>query len=117
MKKIERQGTETLTIQNCPCCNGEIEVSECGYSSFNPGTAKCVGKCKRKWDLGYVNNEWDCGERWNELSREIKRKLKAFKLLEVNNTLASSRDFEREALAEEAELLLKELEEQIIDAS
>jgi len=116
MGKVERKATgmETLFLLNCPCCNGEIEVSECGYSSFNPGTAKCVGQCKREWELGYVNDQWDCGKIWNKLSAEIKRRLAAFELLKVNNPLTPSRDFAHETLAKEAEVLLKELKEYLI---
>ena len=45
MATISRPGTETLRLEDCPCCGGDVSVSDCGYSSFNPGTAKCSGEC------------------------------------------------------------------------
>jgi hypothetical protein len=38
----KKEGIETLQINDCPNCNGGVEVWDCGYSSFNPGIAKCL---------------------------------------------------------------------------
>jgi len=114
LTRITRPGIETLAISGCPCCGGSVLVTDCGYSSFNPGTATCKGVCKRKWDLGFVDDEWDAGLRWNTLSSVIKRKLLLLSTLRPNKRLSVSRDFAAEALADEASQLLKELEEIII---
>lgn len=58
---------ETLDILPCPFCNGAVQVRDCGYSTFNPGSAKCEGECKREWKLGLVDDRWDAGLSWNRL--------------------------------------------------
>jgi hypothetical protein len=117
---IERQATgkQTMAIADCPCCGGEISVSDCGYSTFNPGTAKCKGDCKRTWSFSQVEDKWDCGLRWNQRAAEIRRKLKLLSLLGVKRTGVSvSRDYHQEELEEEAEKLLKSFEESVIGAA
>ncbi len=118
MNKIERRatGVETLTLTACPCCGGDVNAGDYGYSSFNPGDAECSGECKRKWELGYVNDKWDAGKRWNQLAKDIQRKMCAFSLLKVDQELSTSRDFAREELKEEALRLLKTLEAVVIGA-
>jgi hypothetical protein len=44
-----------------------VLISDCGYTTFNPGSAKCLGECRREWQLGYVADAWDAGEHWNRL--------------------------------------------------
>lgn len=55
---------ETLTLLPCPYCNGPVIVKELGYSVFNPGTAQCK-PCRRRWNLGFVADEWGAGLIWN----------------------------------------------------
>jgi len=116
MSEVTRPGVETLKLLDCPCCGGSVDVFECGYSSFNPGSARCQGECRRVWELGYVDSEWDCGERWNEKAAEIAKGLRAFSLIRVDKKLTVSRDFSAEALHEKADRLLKKLEQSIIGA-
>lgn len=72
---------EELRILPCPFCNSGVRVTDCGYSSFNPGNAYC-GECGRGWKLGFVDSEWDAGLRWNELQpkaveiEQLKNRLK-----------------------------------------
>lgn len=77
MGKITRPATgeESLQIEDCPCCGGEISVGDCGYSSFNPGWAECKGKCKRRWSFSCVSDKWEVGERWNKKAVAIRKKL------------------------------------------
>lgn len=86
MGTIERtkKEKETLELEECPCCNGNIKIEDCGYSSFNPGWATCES-CARVWKLGWVDDQWDCGLRWNERATEIQRKLQAFSLITIDN--------------------------------
>ena len=56
---------EYLELNPCPYCNGDVIVTDCGYSSFNPGSARCIA-CQRTWALGYVDDAWQAGERWNK---------------------------------------------------
>jgi hypothetical protein len=117
---IERPATgkQTMAIADCPCCGGEIAVSDCGYSTFNPGTAKCTGDCKRTWGFSQVEDKWDCGLQWNRRATEIRRKLKLLSLLGVKRRGVSiSRDYALEDLEAEAELLLKSFEESVIGAA
>lgn len=84
MTDIMRQVTEKerLPIKPCPFCGGNIIAGDCGYSTFNPGFARCEGKCKREFKLGYVDNRWEAGLRWNEYApkavniEEAEKKLK-----------------------------------------
>lgn len=69
MKCVE----ETLDLLPCPFCGGEIITSDCGYTTFNPGSAKCLGECQRKWNLGMVEDAWDAGLRWNGLQPKAVR--------------------------------------------
>lgn len=75
MGRVTRKHTKTDTLELLPCpdCQGDITAGDCGYSSFNPGWAKCSG-CGREWDLGYVNNAWDAGEYWNAEQPKSKRR-------------------------------------------
>ena len=121
MGTIERQATgkQTLAIADCPCCGGTVHVSDCGYSSFNPGTIKCLGICKRQWSFGHVENQWDCGVQWNSRAIEIRRKLKLMSLLGVKSrglSILISRDYHQEELENEAKKLLNSLEESVIGA-
>lgn len=113
---IERPGTEKLTISDCPCCGGNVEVVDCGYSSFNPGHAQCFGVCAREWSLGYVDDRWDAGERWNKRAREIQTNLRFFAMVKVEQSHGISRDFAEEDAADEARKLLKKFEETLIGA-
>lgn len=115
MSMLSRQGTEILRIANCPCCGGDVSVSDCGYSTFNPGSAKCCGECKRKWNLGGVDDRWDAGLKWNKKAARIKQRLAAFRLVKVDRKM-SVRDFAREALEKEAKQLICEMESSIIGA-
>lgn len=118
MAQLSRQATgfETLDLQKCPCCGGEVLVDDCGYSSFNPGWAQCNG-CKRKWSFECVEDAWDAGKRWNELAKVIQHKLKVLSWLGVKaSTSIISRDFAAEKLQEEAAALLKEFEVSVIGA-
>lgn len=47
----------------CPFCDGTVRVSDCGYTTFNPGSAKCDG-CKRHWSLGFVEDASEASARW-----------------------------------------------------
>lgn len=116
MGKITRPGVEELRLRDCPCCGGSVEVSDCGYASFNPGTAYCRGECKRQWDLGYVNDQWDSGIQWNKTADIISKKLRAFQLIKVDSKLTITRDFAKEELQEEAKRLLEFLEIEVIGA-
>jgi hypothetical protein len=118
MAQLSRQakGFETLDLQKCPCCGGEVLVGDCGYTSFNPGWAQC-NKCKRKWSFESVEDSWDAGEQWNALAVKIKHKLKVLSWLGVKaSTSIISRDFAAEKLQEEAAKLLKEFEAIVIGA-
>ena len=68
MSEIHKTVSEKLALQILPCpfCERAVRVTDCGYSSFNPGRAECVD-CKRKWSLGCVNDHWDAGKIWNKL--------------------------------------------------
>ena len=117
---IERPATgkQTMAIADCPCCGGNVEVQDCGYTSFNPGTAKCVGKCKRQWSFSSVEDQWDCGVQWNKRAADIRKKLKLFSMLGVKSRgISISRDYHQEELEEEAEKLLKSFEESVIGAA
>jgi hypothetical protein len=109
MGQITRPGTETLSLLPCSCCGGDIEVRDCALSSFNPGSAHCRGVCKRRWDLGYVDDRWDAGIRWNTRSAVTTMRLKARLLL----TVSKCRD---SLLQDEANRMLEELDEFIIGA-
>ena len=61
---------EVLELARCPRCQRTVSVSHCNYSSFNPGTAECDG-CNKQWELGYVDDDWDAGQRWNQLQVRI----------------------------------------------
>lgn len=86
MSKITRRvtKTESLKLKPCPLCGGEVTAADCGYSSFNPGSASCNG-CKKKWDLGWVDDEWDAGKLWNKLQPQAAR------IEELQKELASLR--------------------------
>lgn len=114
MSEVTRPGVETLKLLNCPCCGGDIDVFECGYSSFNPGSARCQGECRRVWELGYVDSEWDCGERWNKKSATISKRLRALGLLKAGLRMTEDTEIASREAQEEAILLLDDLEVAII---
>jgi len=116
--KITRpaQGVEELQIVNCPCCDGEIQVGDCGYSTFNPGYAKC-DSCKRKWSFSDVRDSWEVGQLWNDMASTIRHKLKVLSWVGVKASESIiSRDFAAEKMQDEARALLKGLEETVIGA-
>lgn len=115
MSNITRPGTETLKIEPCPCCGGEVNVSDCGYSSFNPGFAHCLGECGREWDLGYVDNEWNAGEIWNATSKRISIDFHALALIAIEKRASPNRA--TKALEKRAEELLDGVLENIIGAT
>jgi hypothetical protein len=119
MKKLTRPsiGVEELVIANCPCCNGEVDVNDCGYSSgFNPGYAKC-SSCKRKWSFVCVRDAWEVGHLWNERASNIRHKLEVLSWIGVKASESIiSRDFAAEKLQGEAKVLLKDLEKSLIGA-
>jgi hypothetical protein len=88
---------EELTILPCPSCNSDsaLLVGDCGYTSFNPGIAKCI-YCNLEWNLGFVGDQWSAGLKWNKLCREINRKLRLLSLLKPESKLSVSRDYEAE---------------------
>lgn len=119
MGSIERQSTgkQTMAVADCPCCGGSVEVQDCGYTSFNPGVAKCAGRCKRQWSFSSVEDQWDCGVQWNKLAADICQKLRLFSMLCVRSKgMSISRDYHREELEDQAEKLLKSFEDSVIGA-
>ena len=74
MAKLTRmtESEESIDIKPCPFCGGDVHVSDSGYTTFNPGSAKCLGKCKREWVLGYVENSWGAGLLWNKLQPKVR---------------------------------------------
>ena len=110
-------GEEILQLENCPCCGGSIEVVDCGYSSFNPGYAQCEGECGRRWDFESVDDRWDLGVKWNERAKKIRRDLHAFSLLQLKSSLSITRNFDEEALRDEARAILKRAENMVIEAT
>ena len=48
-------------------------MRDCGYSSFNPGTATCED-CGVEWKLGWVDDQWDAGKAWNKKQPTAKRR-------------------------------------------
>jgi 3-deoxy-D-arabino-heptulosonate 7-phosphate (DAHP) synthase class II len=118
MKKLTRpsSGVEELQIANCPCCDGEVQVGDCGYSSFNPGYAECEN-CERKWSFSCVRDSWEAGQLWNDLAQRIRHKLEVLSWIGVKASQSIiSRDFAAEKLQDEAKVLLKEFEETVIGA-
>lgn len=69
-RKVPKE--ETLEILPCPHCGGEVLVIDCGYTTFNPGNASCEGECNRDWRLGYVEDRWHAGEKWNLMQPKAK---------------------------------------------
>lgn len=110
--KVSRPGTETKKIEPCPQCEGEITVTDCGYSAFNPGTAKCE-RCRIQWRLGYVNSAWDAVDIWNQRRNRIIRKLQAFELLKVNRR-TTGRTSERLAIESQAAKLLDDMRKKLM---
>jgi hypothetical protein len=109
MASIERKiaGTETLDIEGCPCCGGEITVGDCGYSTFNPGWAKCGGTCKREWKWETVENERELGKQWNARAKEIQRRLQCSSYLKVADNCPGH-------LVSDAKSMLVEIERSLI---
>lgn len=106
-------GEETIQIERCPNCTGDVEVRDCGYSSFNPGIAKCVS-CMMGWDLDYVRDARDAGLTWNKLAKEISKKLKLLDRVKVSRKLFISRDFDAEQKDDDAMNLLKQVRIHIV---
>lgn len=96
-------GEETLDIENCPCCDGEIKIRDCGYSSFNIGWAECQS-CKRKWTENYAGDRWSIAKNWNKTAQTIKQKL-----IIINNLVAADH-----RLVTKAKKILKEFREYVI---
>lgn len=80
MKRV-RSYEEKLILKPCPFCKKEVFVRDCGYSTFNPGQSKCE-HCKREWHLGFVEDSWEAGLRWNKLQKHLKKIDKIFQYLE-----------------------------------
>ena len=91
---------ETLKLQPCPVCGGSVLAGDCGYSSCNPGWARCPA-CDLSWDLGYVQNEWHAGEQWNEHVLKVRRKMAVLELLKVDRKFTPSRDYRLEEMWED----------------
>lgn len=115
MPEITRtaSGTETLQVERCPNCTGDVNVRDCGYSSFNPGYAECVS-CMMKWKLGFVDDTWDAGLTWNKLAKEISKKLKLLDRVKVRSNISVSRDFDAEQKDDDATNLLKQVRIHIV---
>jgi len=116
MNKLTRPstGVEELQISNCPCCDGEVQVGDCGYSSFNPGWADCK-KCNRRWSFSCVRDSWEVGQLWNDRVKIIRHKLEVLSWIGIKASLSIiSRDFAAEKLQDEAKVLLREFEETVI---
>lgn len=115
MPEITRpaHGTETLKIERCPNCTGDVQVRDCGYSSFNPGAAECQS-CKIKWELGNVDDQWDAGLKWNKLAKRIKGQLQLLDRIKVASKFSISRDFHAEDEDDEARKLLKQIRIHIV---
>lgn len=70
--KITRNSpnTETVFIEPCIKCGGEeINIGDCGYSSFNVAYGKCKNpKCKHEitFGCGWNIDEKDIVEIWNK---------------------------------------------------
>lgn len=118
MTTIQRQATgiETLEIADCPCCGGGITIGDCGYSSFNPGFAQCTGECKRKWKFANVDDQWDAGNQWNSMARQIRFQTHAFTMLAVDSGLYKGNTFTIHVLKLQAKIMLDYLEKLIIGA-
>lgn len=117
MKKLTRpsNGVEELQIADCPCCDGEVQVGDCGYSSFNPGYAECEN-CGRKWSFSCVRDSWEAGQLWNDLAKRILHKLEVLSWIGVESRRSITRDFRGEEMQEKARLLLDEFRETVIGA-
>lgn len=64
-KSTNSQG---IRILPCPSCgNKDVRLFDCGYSSFNPGWAKC--KCGYEFKSGYVDSWKDVVTPWNRHCR------------------------------------------------
>lgn len=115
MTELTRQSskTEKLVLQNCPCCGSEVKAWSNNDSAFNIGQIRCLGACESEWLIEYVNDDWDCGRKWNDLAQKIDHKLKVWSLLKVHEGIQA----EDEELYAEAGQLLQVLKERIIGAS
>lgn len=117
MAEISRTTTkkETLKLLDCPVCGegGDLTVTDCGYSSFNPGEARC-SVCRRIWRLGYVDDRWQAGEFWNSKCKQILEKLEILKYIKVDKSFSITRNFHREEQEEKAQRMLDKLKNDII---
>lgn len=60
----KRKNPQGALIYPCPDCNAwSINFTDCGYSSFNPGSAKCV--CGYELVAGYVDSWKNIPPLWN----------------------------------------------------
>lgn len=61
-----RQHVQAITAANCPCCNGDVTLIDCGdVGSKLLVTAQCVGLCGRSWTLTGQSEMWFACQRWN----------------------------------------------------
>lgn len=51
-------------------------VTDCGYTSFNPGQARCID-CKRQWPLGLVESRACAVEMFADIYPNLKKIEKA----------------------------------------
>jgi hypothetical protein len=63
--------------------------------------------------IEYVNDDWDCGRKWNDLAQKVTHKLKVWEMLKVDE----SQGADKEELYAEARQLLEVLKGRIIGAS
>lgn len=102
--------TEYLEIKACPNCktNAHMVISECGYSSFNPGRAQC-NFCGIKWDLGFVKDSWSAGVVWNELCTSINKRLELLSCFNVEKRFSLAVKGREQELEEFKEGLKQEI--------
>lgn len=119
MGEITRKSTkeETLELQRCPGCTGKIDITSCGYASFNVATADCCGRCKKSWELKYPTDLWAAGEMWNELSARIAEKLDSVAFLaDINRPRPSiMRNYAEEERQKKAATFLRDLRNYVLE--
>lgn len=81
MGSVSRPSKEKIELSPCPFCEGDVTAHDCGYTTFNPGWAKCSG-CGRKWEAGWVEDSWQVAVWWNRYAIQAKAIEKAEKRLE-----------------------------------
>lgn len=115
MGTVERPaiGKEVLTLKDCPCCDGDVTVSESGHRAFiDPVIAQC-DRCQRTWALGLLSEGglWTSGEKWNKIAATIRRSLVVLQHIEDCVVELGDR-----SMLKEANSILKEAEAAIIGA-